>query len=72
MVACLPVPDGILCVGGPSYEYDGWLFEVHPYSGPCPLNRRTGDPRVRIPKSFWAVWSHFETLSPEERKQYEV
>ncbi len=64
------VPDGFLCLGGPVYEYGGWLFEIHSYCGPHPLNRRTLEPRVNIPAEFWQAWEEFEKLPDEEREKY--
>ena len=67
------VPDGFLCTGGPVYEYGGWLFEIHSYIGPYPLNRRTLDPRVNIPADFWKMWyGGFDTMTEEEREKYRV
>lgn len=47
-----------LLLGGPDYEMVAggrtWLVELHPYSGPSALNKRTGDPLDRDPgKVYW-------------------
>jgi hypothetical protein len=74
---CVPIKCGQgkigwVCLGGPCYEFEGHLFEVHSYFGPVPLNRQTLAAKVRIPKSFWGAWERFETLSQEEQKLFEV
>ena len=33
-------PDGFVCGFHPLYEFDGYLFEVHRYHGPCPMTRK--------------------------------
>ena len=69
---CVRFGDTVVCGFHPQYEYGGYLFEVHPYCGPTPLNRRTGDPRATIPARFWSTWDEFGKLSPEEQRQYAV
>jgi hypothetical protein len=69
---CLPIANGVLCVGGPLYEYEGWFFEWHHYLGPMLLNRVTWEERVRIPDSFWQSMERFQRLTDEERAAYAV
>ena len=64
------VPDGFVCGFEPVYEYDGYLFEVHGYSGPTPLRRSDLDPRMNIPKGFWDMWERFKAFSPEEKMKH--
>jgi len=64
------VPDGFVCGFEPSYEYDGYLFEVHHYHGPTPLRRSDHDPRMNIPRGFWDMWKKFSRLSDEEKATY--
>lgn len=64
--------EGILCTGGPTYDFEGWFFEIHPQCGPNPLNRLTWEPRTISGESpFWPVWDRFEKLSAEDRAKYE-
>lgn len=56
------LPDGFVCGFDPVYEFDGYLFEVHPYHGPWPLTRANLFPRVTIPKGFWDMWNVFKAL----------
>lgn len=59
-----------ICGGGPVYRFEGWLFEVHRYVGPHPLNKN-GDPRATPPgRKFWKMWDRFSALSKSEQKQY--
>jgi len=63
------LPDGFICGFHPTYEFDGYLFEVHPYHGPCPMTRKDpSEPRKTIPAGFWDMWEVFKTL-PEGAKR---
>jgi len=64
------VPDGFVCGFHPIYEYDGYLFEVHPHQGPWPLRRKDHDPRKNVPAGFWDMWKVFDALSDEEKAKY--
>jgi hypothetical protein len=56
-----------LNMGGNDYEYEGQQFELHPYCGPCPLNKK-GDPVQNIPDSFWGLFNDWNALSDEEKQ----
>ena len=54
------------------YEYKGWLFEFHPYTGgPWPL-RKDGEPRKRAGRVFWKVFDEWRALPEDDREQYRV
>jgi len=63
---------GFVCGFYPEYEYEGFLFEVHSYHGPCPLRRKDHEPRLNTPKGFYAAWERFEKLSTEKQASYAV
>lgn len=79
---CLPILEkrrdgklirtGTLCLGGPVYDFEGFLFEVHSYLGPIPLRRTDGLARARTPRGFWAAWDRFEELPVKEQDTYRV
>lgn len=55
----------IVLTGGPLRKIDDgkgriWLFEMHSYCGPMPLNKRTQEP-INIPNNsiFWEVVTHW-------------
>ena len=58
---------GVSCVGGTVYRFKGYLFEVHRYVGPLPLNKRTHDPRSTVPAGFWEMWDRFEKWTATKR-----
>ena len=53
------------------YECDGWLFEVHYYSGPWPL-RKDGELRRHAGRKFWKMWRRFNDLPKAEQEKYRV
>lgn len=59
----------VVCVGWPVFLFEGYLFEVHQYFGPMPLNKRTHEPRSTVPAGFWKMWSRFEKLNAVERAE---
>jgi len=63
---------GFICGFEPEYEFEGYLFEVHHYHGPCSLRRKDHDPRVTIPKGFYDAYDRFKALSQEEQQAYAV
>jgi len=63
---------GFVCGFEPEYEFEGYLFEVHPYHGPCPLRRKDHEPRLNVPKGFYDAWDRFKALSVEEQRNYAV
>ena len=67
---CVPIPNGVLCTGGPIYDFDGFLFEIHPHCGPTPLSRTDHAVRKNIPNGFWPMWERFKELSDAEREQH--
>ena len=69
---CVKVTNGTLCVGGPTYEFEGYYFENHRYLGPWPLNRLTDDPRTNIPQGFWDAIGRFSKLTDAEQREHEV
>ncbi len=61
---------GIIC--GPAlYRYEGVLFEVGSYTGPCPLNK-DWSPRANIPAAFWPMWERFDALTDEDKLACQV
>ena len=63
---------GFLCLGGPIFDYDGFLFEHHKYCGPIPVRRDNHNPRLTIPQGFWAMWELFQKLPENERNKYQI
>lgn len=61
---------GWIC-GPRIYEYKGVEFEVHAWCGPCPL-KKNGDPKIRIPKSFWTLWEEFSKLPKDEQEKFRL
>ena len=61
------LPDGFICGFSPIYEFDGYLFEAHPYHGPIPL-RKYLEPCANTPRGFWDMWDVFYAL-PEAAKR---
>lgn len=59
------LPDG-------PYRYGGFLFEVHPYLGPCPVDLKGNPTNKRPPRGFWKMWETFEGLRQSERDNYAV
>lgn len=56
------LPDGFICGFYPTYEFDGYLFEVG-YYGPWPMTRKDpSEPRKTIPAGFWEMWEVFNAL----------
>jgi hypothetical protein len=53
------------------YEFEGVVFEVPSYSGPCPL-KKNGDPKVVISKAFYDLYERFSALPLEEREKYRI
>ena len=55
---------GILCTGGPVHTLmlDGREipFEMHPWSGPWPLHRKTLAPLKNIPAGFWEAFERWQ------------
>lgn len=59
---------GFICGFHPVYRFDGWLFEVPSYGGPCPLNK-DGSPRATPPgRKFWKMWGVFAALPEDARR----
>jgi hypothetical protein len=69
---CVRIPNGIMCLGGPTYDFAGYVFEVHSYFGPMLLNRSTHEVRKHVPEGFWAAWDRFEKLSENEKESHAV
>ena len=64
--------NGFLCLGGNVFRFDGWLFEVHSYCGPWPLNKDLS-PRATPPgRTFWKMWNRFEALSAKAKEAHLV
>ena len=53
------------------YEYKGYLFEIHPGSGPLPL-RKDLTVSKRVPKGFYDAVTEFCNLPKKEQKKYLV
>lgn len=62
--------NGFLC-SPRLYEFEGVRFEVHSYSGPCPVDA-AGNPQFLGGKNdpFWKLWERFRALSPEQQSGY--
>ena len=76
-MSCVPFKsaDGSVCgwvTIADVYEFEGFLFEWHSYLGPVPLNKRTKEPRTRVPKGFWSMIDRWTELSDEEREGFRV
>jgi hypothetical protein len=66
----MPRITGIVC-SPRIYSYKGWTFEINSASGPWPL-RKGGELRARAGRVFWKVWSEFEDLTDEQKKDCRV
>lgn len=53
-----------------TYIYEGYYFEFHRVCGYCPLDKRTGDPRLTMPAGFWKMIGIFQDLA--NKKDYET
>ena len=53
------------------YEYQGVIFEVHRYCGPCKL-KKDWEPAARMGRKFWAVWKAWDALTPEEKRATQI
>lgn len=53
------------------YEYDGWLFELHPHSGPWPLKSDLSL-RKRAGRKFFDTFFRFLKLSDDEKNKFKV
>lgn len=64
---------GHINLGGNVYDYGGFIFEVHHYCGPHPLNKKTQEPYKNVPGEkhrFWKVWDSFFDLSDKEKEKF--
>lgn len=62
----------MMIVCSPSvYFYHGWKFEIHSYSGPCPL-KANDEPYTNIPSKFWNIWENFDRLTKQEKDKYKI
>lgn len=61
MIVCLPN----------MYEYKGYLFELHPGSGPIPL-KKDWEPAKRAKRGFWDTVTEFCNMEKKEQKKYLV
>lgn len=61
-----------ICFGGKVFDYDGYLFEMHPQLGPCPLSKCTHEPRKTIPSGFWKMIERFQKLTEFEKQLHEA
>lgn len=59
---------GIYCTNN-IYFYKGWIIEFHWFWGPWPL-KKTLEPKAKAGKKFWEIWSEFDKLSADDKKQY--
>ena len=53
------------------YEYGGFIFEVHHYSGPAKLKKNL-ELAAREGRKFWKVWGEWDKLSPKEKAATQV
>lgn len=68
---CLKFRGGYVCGFHPTYEFEGYLFEMHSYHGPTPMTRKDpSEPRKNIPAGFWDAMDRFRELTEEERAAY--
>ena len=61
---------GFIC-SSPAYRYEGWLFEIHSFCGPHPLNEDL-EPVDKIGIEFWVMIDGFNQLSIEEKEKCKV
>lgn len=62
---------GYIC-SPPIYEFEGWTFEFHRYTGgPWPL-KKDGGLYKRAGRRFYAMIYSFSNLSDEEQDKYRV
>jgi len=61
---------GIVCTAR-VYQFEGWLFEFHPFCGPTTLRKTDLEPRARQPlrenHPFWGPFERWFALSDEEK-----
>ena len=58
-MVCIRIKDGYMCRSR-IYQYEGWVFEVHSYCGPHPLNKN-GELKKRVGRKFWEMWDRFSS-----------
>lgn len=66
---CIRIPNGVICGFAPIYEYEGHLFEMHRYLGPCAL-RNDLEPRSRVLPGFWKAVTEWDALPKSEREKF--
>jgi len=62
--------NGIFCTNS-VYEFGGWRFEYHVYTGPWPL-RKDGELRARAGRKFYSMWERFSNLTTAEQRKCRV
>ena len=65
-MTCEIIGRAIVC-STPVFEYGGYRFEFHRYSGPHPVRKDNGELFKRIPERFWDVFSEFDKISDNEK-----
>lgn len=61
-MTCIKIPNGILCVGGPTVKLGKYRFEMHSYHGPIKL-KKNGDPaRTYFGSDFWPLLERWQKL----------
>ncbi len=62
---------GYIC-STPIYEYRGWTFEFHAYTGGSWPLKKDGEPRKQAGRLFWKMFAEWNALPGEQREQYRV
>ena len=70
-MTCKRFGNATICIAD-VYEFNGLLFELHPWCGVVPLNRCTGEPRKTMPPKLDAIAKRFTRLTRKQREQYRV
>jgi hypothetical protein len=59
--------DGIMTIAN-VYQYKGFLFEYHTLFGPVKV-KKNFDPASAMGRKFWKMYSEWDKLTPEEKKE---
>jgi hypothetical protein len=69
----LQIKDAVVHVAiSPCYQYNGFVFEVHPYLGPTKLRNSDHEPAARTGRKFWAAYSEWEKLIKKQKDKTRI
>ena len=64
-MTCIPIPDGIICVGSPVIKLGKYHFEMHRYCGPMRCNKYGDGLKTAFPKEFWPLFEAWLKENPQ-------